>query len=108
MTRSDQGRLGRKELDCGPLNSAEEQEASELHARIAETARGITCPPNYGPRQALKDRNRLHSQSPPHSGVGLLSVAGHAKRQATLVFHCTRRRPTFRCAKLVNYDDALS
>jgi hypothetical protein len=45
----------------GPLSSDEEQEKSELRARIAETARGISCPPNYGRREAQQDRDRLQT-----------------------------------------------
>ncbi len=44
----------------GPLSAAEEQEESNLRARIAETARAIGCPANYGPREARKDEDRLH------------------------------------------------
>jgi len=51
--------LGRKKLDCDPATSAEEKEESDLRARIAETARGITCPANYGLKEAEKDRHRL-------------------------------------------------
>jgi hypothetical protein len=45
----------------GPLSPAEEQEKSELRARIAETAREISCPANYGRREAEEDRNRLQT-----------------------------------------------
>ncbi len=58
ILRDDMERLSR--LD-GPLNSAEEQEKSELRARIAETARGISCPANYGRREVEQDRDRLQT-----------------------------------------------
>jgi hypothetical protein len=58
ILRDDMERLSR--LD-GPVSSAEEQEKSELRARIAETARGISCPANYGRREAEEDRDRLQT-----------------------------------------------
>jgi hypothetical protein len=45
----------------GPLSPAEEQEKSELRARIAETAKGISCPANYGRKEAEQDRDRLQT-----------------------------------------------
>jgi hypothetical protein len=52
-------------------------------------------------RRAAILSSGVQAHSLPHYGVGLLRVARHAKRHAALVFHCTRRRPTFRCARLV-------
>ena len=75
--------LGHKQSE-GPLSAAEEQEESSLRARIAETARAIGCPANYGPREARKDLDRLHSLyckriSPPSCGGGTLSEAEDAE-----------------------------
>jgi len=56
--RDDYERL--KQFD-DPLSAAEEQEESNLRARIAERVRAIGCPAHYGPREAGKDRSRLHS-----------------------------------------------
>jgi len=59
-----------------PLNPAEEKEVSELQARIAETARTINCPANYGLKEAKKDRERLESFfSRRHFGSSALSEA---------------------------------
>jgi len=58
LLRDDMERLSRRD---GPLSSAEEQEKSELRARIAETARGISCPANYGRKEAEQDRDRLQT-----------------------------------------------
>jgi len=48
-------------FDRRPLSAAEQQEKSELRERIAGTARGISCPPNYGRREAERDRDRLQT-----------------------------------------------
>jgi hypothetical protein len=56
--RDDMEQLSRLQ---GPLSSAEEQEKSELRARIADTAKGISCPANYGWREAQQDRDRLQA-----------------------------------------------
>jgi hypothetical protein len=58
LLRDDMERLSRF---AGPLSSAEQEEKSELRARIAETARGISCPPNYGRKEAEQDRDRLQA-----------------------------------------------
>jgi hypothetical protein len=62
ILRDDRERLSRlcNRVD-GSLSSAEEQEVSDLRKRIAETATGIRCPAGYGPREAEKDRDRLHT-----------------------------------------------
>jgi hypothetical protein len=60
--RDDDYRLGellRKKCG-GPLSATEVEEESKLRTRIADRARAIRCPADYGPRQAQKDRNRLH------------------------------------------------
>src|SRR5262249_35638813 len=79
--RDDSERL--EQFD-GPLSAAEEQEKSNLRARIAERARAIRCPAHYGPREARKDQSRLHSLfrkriSPPSCGGGTLSEAEDAE-----------------------------
>ena len=82
--------LERKFDQGGQLSAVEEQERSSLRARIAETVRAIGCPANYGPREAGKDRERLHHFhciriSPPACGGGALSAAEEAEEaQATV------------------------
>jgi hypothetical protein len=56
ILRDDMERLSRFDRQ---LSSAEEREKSELRKRIAETAKGISCPANYGRKEAEKDRERL-------------------------------------------------
>ncbi len=51
MLRDDSARL---------RQIADGEEEAMLRARIAETVQAIGCPSNYGPREAGKDRNRLH------------------------------------------------
>jgi hypothetical protein len=68
----------------GPLDPAEIEEEAMLSARVAETARAIVCPANYGPKEARKDRDRLHHFyckriSPPSCGGGALSEAEDAE-----------------------------
>jgi hypothetical protein len=58
LLRDDMERLSRFD---GPLSSAEQEEKSELRARIAETARGISCPANYRRKEAEQDRDRLQT-----------------------------------------------
>jgi hypothetical protein len=77
--------LAHKEFARGDqLSAAEEQEKSSLHARIDEIAQAIGCPAHYGPREARKDNDRLHSLyckriSPPSCGGGTLSEAEDAE-----------------------------
>ena len=59
ILRDDMERLS--SFDRRPLSAAEQEEKSELRARIAETARGISCPANYGRREAQQDRDRLET-----------------------------------------------
>ncbi len=84
--RDDRERLKQLERkrSGGPPSAAEEQEESSLRARIAETARTIGCPANYGFRESLKDQDRLHlffckRISPPSCGGGPLSEADDAE-----------------------------
>ena len=57
--RDDMERLSN--FDCRPLSAAEQEEKSELRARIAETAGGIGCPANYGRKESEQDRGRLQT-----------------------------------------------
>jgi hypothetical protein len=57
--RDDMERLS--SFDRRPLSAAEQEEKSELRGRIAEAARGISCPANYGRREAEQDRDRLQT-----------------------------------------------
>jgi hypothetical protein len=59
ILRDDMERLS--SFDRRPLSAAEQEEKSELCARIAETARGISCPANYGRKEAEQDRDRLQT-----------------------------------------------
>jgi len=59
----------------GRLTAAEIAEESELGALINQRAAEFVCPPGYGPRDAMKDCNRLHQLnckrlSPPSCGGG--------------------------------------
>ena len=57
--RDDMERLS--SFDRHPLSAAEQEEKSELRGRIAEAARGISCPANYGRKEAEQDRGRLQT-----------------------------------------------
>jgi hypothetical protein len=71
------------------LSPAEIEEESTLRARIADRARQIGCPKEYGPKQERNDENRLHALhckriSPPSCGGGTLSAAECAEEAQLL------------------------
>jgi hypothetical protein len=68
----------------GPPSASGKEEEQMLHARIAERASAISCPPGYGQRECFNDYDRLDKffckrLSPPLCGGGPFSDAEDAE-----------------------------
>jgi hypothetical protein len=82
----------------GPLSSVEIEEEGLLRLRIAERARAIACPPDYGAKECETDSDRLikvraRRNSPPSRGGDTLSEAEDAK-EAQLIARIEAFRQT--------------
>jgi hypothetical protein len=81
--RDDYNRLGML-VRNRPRNAPESPEETTLRAHIAERAKAVSLPPEYGPREQFSDRDRLDAihckqMSPPQCGGGILSDAEDAE-----------------------------